>query len=425
MSFKIIKILHLSNSDSSGGAAKAAFRLNCALNENKKLNVESKMRVLEKKTTEKSIYGSYSKKDKFLNKFKCSLSQKFQKIQFSENKILHSSSIFPSFINYELNNNDYDLINLHWIQGEMISIEEIGRIKKPIVWTLHDAWPFCGTEHFQNGINDRRYEYGYFRSNMPKFNKGCDLDRWAWERKNKSWHNYMTFVSPSHWMYECGKKSMLLRNKDFYIIPHPLPLNIYKPYSKKIARETFNLPKSEKLILFGAFNPLKDDRKGWEFLKPALHKIFNKFNNVSGVVFGNSENDKINGFENKIISVGKLNDEKLLALLYSAADIMVVPSKIESFGQTASEAQACGVPVVAFNATGLKDIIKHKQTGFLANPYNWQEIYEGIIWLLNNEEQLKRIKTSSRKRAESLWNPNLISAQYYEIYKQVLIYNKI
>ena len=61
--------------------------------------------------------------------------------------------------------NNYDLINLHWIQGEMISIEEIGRIKKPIVWTLHDAWPFCGTEHFPNGLNDKRYEYGYFRSN--------------------------------------------------------------------------------------------------------------------------------------------------------------------------------------------------------------------------------------------------------------------
>ena len=74
-----MKILHLSNSDFSGGAAKAAFRLNCALNDNKKLNVNSKMRVLEKKTNEKSVYGSYSKKDKFLNKFKCSLSQKFQK----------------------------------------------------------------------------------------------------------------------------------------------------------------------------------------------------------------------------------------------------------------------------------------------------------------------------------------------------------
>ena len=71
---------------------------------------------------------------------------------------------------------------------------------------------------------------------------------------------------------------------------------------------------------------------------------------------------------------------------------MVVPSKIESFGQTASEAQACGVPVVAFNATGLKDIIKHKQTGFLAKPYNWEEIYEGIVWLLNNEKQLKKLK---------------------------------
>ena len=217
---------------------------------------------------------------------------------------------------------------------------------------------------------------------------------------------------------------MLLRNNEFYVVPHSLPLDIFKPYSKKHAREIFNLPRSEKIILFGAFNPLKDDRKGWEYLEPVLHKIFDKFKDISGVVFGNSENEKIVGFENRIISVGKLNDEKSLALLYSAADIMVVPSKIESFGQTASEAQACGVPVVAFNATGLKDIVKHRKTGFLATPYNWEELYEGIIWLLNSEKELKTIKVNSRERAESLWNPNLVSTQYYEIYKKVLNFKK-
>ena len=58
----------------------------------------------------------------------------------------------------------------------------------------------------------------------------------------------MTFVSPSHWMDECAKKSKLLTNKDFYIVPHSLPLDIFKPSSKKLARETFNLPKSKNLF---------------------------------------------------------------------------------------------------------------------------------------------------------------------------------
>ena len=76
----------------------------------------------------------------------------------------------------------------------------------------------------------------------------------------------------------------------------------------------------------------------------------------------------ISGFH--YINLGNIDNQNKLSSLYSSADIMCVPSRLETFGQTASEALACGVPVVAFETTGLKDIVEHKKTGYLAKAYD-------------------------------------------------------
>ena len=61
--------------------------------------------------------------------------------------------------------------------------------------------------------------------------------------------------------------------------------------------------------------------------------------------------------------LGKIDDENKLALLYSSADVMIVPSTEEVFGQTASESLACGTPVICFDTTGLKDLVDHQVNG--------------------------------------------------------------
>ena len=89
-------------------------------------------------------------------------------MQLTNNKVLHSSAFFSSNILNSLDSTNADLINLHWVQGEMLSIEDIGRITKPVIWTLHDAWAFCGSEHYPNGCNDKRYIEGYFKNNKSR-----------------------------------------------------------------------------------------------------------------------------------------------------------------------------------------------------------------------------------------------------------------
>ncbi len=189
--------------------------------------------------------------------------------------------------------------------------------------------------------------------------------------------------------------------------------------SREFSREIFNLPKDKILILFGALNATSDKRKGWSLLTQALEKISKENPSYEAVVFGSSAPIQPLKIGMPINYVGRIYDDQSLALLYSAADVMVVPSYMDSFGQTASEAQSCGLPVVAFNSTGLKDIVLHKQTGYLAKPYYWEDIYEGIKWVLLNND-IQNIRKKSRLRSEELWSPDLVSSRYYKLYKKLL-----
>lgn len=415
----MIKVLHLSTSDYEGGAARAAYRLNEALNKNSNNQIKSILRVNKSIILNKNVI-SHNTKDRIFNRVKCSISVKLQKLQRTQNPILHSLSFFPSNLDKELNKSSADIIHLHWIQGEMISIEEIGRIKKPIVWTLHDSWPFCGSEHHPNGLNDLRYKFGYKKNNRESNHKGIDLDRWTWIRKKNNWKNSMFIVSPSKWLATCVKESKLMFDFPVQVIPHTLPLDIYKPKSKKKAREIFGLPQKVNLLLFGSLSFYSDKSKGWDLFNEAIKKIASKCSNLEVVIFGSPKPLELPNLNLPLHFIGRLFDDESLASLYSAVDIVVVTSKIESFGQVASEALSCGTPVVAFDTTGLKDIVKHKETGYLAKPYSSKSLVEGIAWILGSKERKINISKNARKRAISSWSNKEISKKYQKIYKEIL-----
>lgn len=118
---------------------------------------------------------------------------------------------------------------------------------------------------------------------------------------------------------------------------------------------------------------------------------------------------------------GHLFDDLSLRAVYSAADVMVVPSRQEAFGQTASEAHACGTPVVAFNTSGLADIVSHEITGYLASPFDTEDLAQGIMWTLSDSQRLSRLRANSRERAVNLFTYALVAEQHRQVYSQVLI----
>ena len=188
------------------------------------------MRVIRKGTVDKNIKQATNRLSPYLSITKSKLSQYTRKLQQTYNPSTHSYAFFPCKLDVEINNSNFNIINLHWVQCEMLSIEAIGLIKKPLIWTLHDSWAFCGSEHYFYGENEKRYIEGYNSSNNT--NKGFDFDKWCWYRKKKNWNQKFNIVCPSSWLFDYVKRSKLMSQFNTYLIPNPLPLEIFKPIEK-------------------------------------------------------------------------------------------------------------------------------------------------------------------------------------------------
>ncbi len=413
-----MKIELVCHSDLMGGAARAAFRLHRAL---VVAGEESTLRVERKYSDDWRVVSSAPTSGGLVQARLKLLSNRVMQLQKSDNLTIHSASaFFSSGLDREINLADSQVVNLHWVCSNMLSIEDIGRIRKPIVWTMHDMWPFCGAEHYADDAPGARFESGYSRTNRPIGNSGLDIDRWAWSRKRKAWRKPMHIVAPSRWLAECARRSVLMCDWPISVIPNPLNTQIYRPHSKPFSRKTLNLPEDKRLIAFGAIGGGSDPRKGFDMLLSAMRQVSESIANIACVIFGQSKPKDVPDIGTSIYWMGHLNDDISLALLYSAVDVMVVPSRQENLPQSGTEAQACGCPVVAFNCTGLPDVVKHRKTGYLAEAYSNTDLAAGIEWVLEDNERHLALSKTARERAARLWSPEVVVSEYMKVYQDAI-----
>lgn len=406
----MLTILHVCYSDNEGGADKAALRLCKA---QRSIGINAKMLVVNKLTNHPFVQSVGPRWRKLEFKIKDRLVRKIVSLQPTSSPMLHSLNLFPSFLHRIINKSDADIVNLHWIAKEMISVSEIAKIQKPIVWTLHDSWAFCGAEHHPNGLQDENFVGGY--------QSACEtlqLNRWTWHRKATAWKNTrFHIVAPSQWEASMARRSSLFKHQSIQTIPNPLNTDIFQPFSKAEARAFFNIPPEKKVILFGSLRSVEDKNKGLDLLIHALALFKERYltEDTLAVIFGMKQSDETVDIDFPRQYVGKINDEKTMAMLYSAADVMIVPSRVENLPQTATEPLACGTPVVGFQIGGLPDIIRHKHNGYLAQPYNPYDLADGIDWVLNHPDH-EMLSVNAREFAVNTFSEDKIASQYEKIY---------
>jgi glycosyltransferase involved in cell wall biosynthesis len=227
----------------------------------------------------------------------------------------------------------------------------------------------------------------------------------------------ITIVGLSKWLHECAKSSTLLKNKKHINLPNPIDTEIYKPFNKEKARELWCLPKDKKLALFGAMSATSDPRKGFKELSEAMNKLSDQ--NIEFVVFGSSKPKESQDFGFKTHYLGHLHDDVSLVTLYSAVDIMIVPSIQENLSNAIMESLACATPVVGFNIVGNSDMIDHKQNGYLAKPFDIRDLKNGIEWILNNENH-DELCQNAREKILKEFDSRVVTWKYIKLYKRVL-----
>jgi glycosyltransferase involved in cell wall biosynthesis len=412
-----MNILHLTNYEDTG-AGRAALRLHQGL---LKENLASLMLVLQKKSNESSVI-SLQPQIAFAKKIQEKLFGRTLSEIFTDNQIF-SINATPSLLLDRVQQFNPSIINLHWVGWEYVRIEDINKFQVPLVWTLQDMWPFTGGCHYSQKCD--RYTNSCGACPQLQSHQESDLSRWVWQRKAKAWRKLnLTIVAPSQWMAECASASSLFKDLRVEVIPFCLDTEQYQPIPQQKARQLLNLPQDKQLVLFGAINATEDTRKGFHLLIPALQNLSQSEwkERIELVVFGSSPPEKPIDLGFKTHYLGHLNDEIALANAYSAVDVMIVPSLQESFGQTASESLACGTPVVAFNATGLKDIVDHQENGYLVKPYEIEDLAKGIAWILEDSDRHQKLSIHARAKAKREFalarQARLYSSLYTEITEQ-------
>jgi len=422
-----MKVLHIIPDINGGGASKGAYRIHQAIQIQ---GVKSKLLILKTNPDSKTekenvihvnqgILGWAQRKTyKWLNR----LEEKKYRGFSTQNPALHSFGFATRGLLSYINRCDADIIHLHWIIN-MLSIEEIGQITKPIVWTFADMWPICGGEHYvMDNSPQARFRVGYLENNRPDYETGPDFNRLAWERKLLAWKNKVFYIAPcSHWLADCTKESPIFKKSIVEAINYPLDIKRFKPCSQTESRAHFGLPANQSIILAGATDGVNTLYKGGDLLQAAIKRIANQGQHDMVIaLFGQKKELTFENWGLPVINLGPIYDEDVLAKAYSAADLLVLPSRQEAFGQVGSEALACGTPVVAFNHGGPVDIIDHQKTGWLAKPFEPDDLARGISWILAAQKNGADFTTPSSQRATELFSYDIIGHKYRQLYEKIL-----
>ncbi len=411
-----MKVLHLNYSDISGGASRAAYRIHHALRNSA---INSQMLVNEASSGDWTVQRPSRKLTRAFNRVRPHLAAPLIQMLQTGNPIMHSPAVIQSRWPERLNASDADVVHLQWVQHEMLSIADIARIRKPIVWTLHDMWAFCGAEHY---TTDHRWRDGYSLANRPAHENGLDLNRQTWQRKCKHWRRPLQIVCPSQWLADCVRSSALMHKWPVAVVPYPIDTDRWQPMDQRLARQLLGLPQDCPLLLFGATGGGKDPRKGMDLLLAALAHLRTEpsLRTLQLVVFGQLAPQSPPQLGFPVHYIGSLHDDLSLRILYSAADAMMIPSRQDNLPNTGIEAHACGTPVVAFHTGGLPDIVADRVTGALAEPFEPASLAAAIRWVLEDPQRRQQLGAASRSRALQLWHPARVAGLYAEVYQQAL-----
>lgn len=419
-----MKSIMLSHSDITGGAFIAAYRTHQAI---ALQGIESSMWVDRKSSDDWTVQTRGNQFQKIFTRSKPAIARIVANTLFKDKELnLRSYNCLPSRWPKAINNSDCDLAHLHWCNAETLSIKDFSKIKRPVIQSLHDMWFFCGAEHYSE---DSRWKIGYSSANKPSGITGFDIDQYIWKQKSKYWTRPRHLVAVSHWLADCVSSSALLSEWSVTVIPNPVDTTIWRPLNKQFARNLLNLPMDKSIVTFGAIGGSRNPRKGFTLLQQALKALSKRRDDIHVVIYGQS---KPNNSVDEIFPttyMGKIHDPFTMIALNNAADVYVNPATQEAFGQTGSEAQACGLPVVAFDQTGSTDVVEHLKTGYLAQWKDSADLAVGIQWALEeNQKQITAIDANAispigeraRNRAVSLFSYEVVGAQFKKLYNDVL-----
>jgi glycosyltransferase involved in cell wall biosynthesis len=312
---------------------------------------------------------------------------------------------------------DGDIVNLHWVAG-FIDLSLLHRVRRPLVWTLHDTNPLTGGCHHDLGCT--RFTTGCGLCPALGSAQEHDLSARIWQRKRAALArvaaNRLHIVTPSRWLAQQAQQSPLLAGFPTSVIANGLDVDVFAPLDRALARQLLGLPQDRRVVLFIA-HELADEQKGLSFLVRALEHVPGQIAPcvaLAGRLPAGLE------LPADFQPLGSLGDERLVALAYAASDLTVIPSLAENFPNAALESLACTTPVVAFAVGGSQEIVRHGETGLLVPPRDSAALAAAIMELLGDAERRRAMGRLGREIVAREWSSAVQARRYVGLYRTLL-----
>jgi glycosyltransferase involved in cell wall biosynthesis len=398
-----LNILHINTTDTSGSGI-AARRLNTALNNCEQF---SNLLVLDKTISgDDNVIGYFDDYNSKFKKLKAIFQRhllpsfyqmKLKKMNFKGEMFTYPHSLID-ITKHELYKKA-DLIHLHLV-SDFIDIPSFFKKNiKPIVWTLHDQNPFSG---------------GYHINPETEFEKLKNIAEKNLKIKTNAYKStkMMAIISPSDWLLKESINSGVFQNFSQFMIPNGIDTKIFRQFNKNFSREVLNIKSDVKPVLLFISDDHNRINKGSDIFR----EIYKKYQSTCSFLVAGRNTSQFKGME--ITNLGFIQSDFLLPLVYSAADLTIVPSKKESFSLVTLESIACGTPVIAFDNSGPSEIIEHKISGYLAELNNLDDFISGVEFILNTINTQNSLNNNCIKRAANY--------DYSKIIKKILkVYNSL
>ncbi len=316
---------------------------------------------------------------------------------------------------------DAELVNLHWVAG-LLDLPTIGPAfsDKPVVWTLHDLNAFTGGCHYSAGCLKYQDSCGSCEALGSTNEK--DLSRLTWEQREQLYRELdLHVVTPSSWLADEARSSGLLRERDVRHIRNAHPLDVFKPRDTSTLRQRLNIADDERVILFSA-DAVSNLRKGFALLEQALPHLAARLGASERVVLltmGRNPAQLSLPVNFRVQHLGSLSDENHIAVVYSLADLFVIPSLEDNLPNTIAEAMACGTPAVGFAIGGIPEMIEHQSTGYLAKPFDVTDLAQGMAWVLDTLRRDQDIRQRCRQNVERNYDQKQQTAEYLALFEEL------
>lgn len=405
-----MKVLHINQSDITGGAAIAVYRLHQGLLAQ---GITSRLLVNIVTTSSDRVAATPPK-----NRLDYQISRLTKRLGFND---IHLTSTFDIAKHPFYQAADVlHFHNLHSGYFNYLALPSLTKNKSAIL-TLHDMWGITG--HCAYSFDCDRWKMGCGKCPYPDTYPPIQKDNTRLEWKLKNWayshSNLVAVATTSHWLAEQAKQSML-ESLPVHHIPYSIDTQAYQPLDTESCRSLLGIATGKKVLLFGA-QSLMNPRKGGDLLLKALSSLPESLKTETVLlIMGHGGEKMAESLGIQSLNLGFVGNDRLKAIAYSAADLFLFPTRADAFGLVAQEAMACATPVVSFKVGGVPDIVRPEMTGYLAQPEDASDFGTGIVQLLEDQGLRNRLGQQARATILKEYFLGLQAQRYIKLYCQAL-----